>query len=313
MSGVARPTALVDYLRLATDYLKKCGSDSARLDAELLLAHVLGLDRVVLYVNYDRPLIPVEVDAFREALRRRCGGTPIAYITGERPFLSTTVHVTPAVLIPRPETELLVEAVVQWLSRQTGETLMAADVGTGSGAIALGIALAEARAKVAALDVSGDALAVAQLNVERHHLNDRIELLAGDLLTPLVVPPRDATWAGRLDAVVSNPPYVATAELETLARDVRDFEPRIALDGGEDGLAVYRRLIPMAARALRPGGLLALEIGADQGAAVMALLTGSLDWRDVALQQDYAGHDRIVLAEKADKAEKAEKGTTDGS
>lgn len=306
MSGVPRPTALVDYLRLATDYLKKCGSDSPRLDAELLLAHALGLDRVALYVNHDRPLIRTEVDAFREMLRRRCGGTPVAYITGERPFLSTIVHVTPAVLIPRPETELLVEAVVQWLGRQAGETLLVADVGTGSGAIALGIALAEPRAKLAALDVSGDALAVARMNVERHHLTDRIELLAGDLLTPLLLPPRDAVWAGRLDAVVSNPPYVATAELATLPRDVREFEPRIALDGGVDGLAVYRRLIPMAARALKPGGLLALEIGADQGAAVTELLADSPAWRGVAVQQDYAGHDRIVLAEKA------EKGSQDG-
>lgn len=301
MSTGPRPTALVDYLRLATDYLKKCGSDSARLDAELLLAHVLGLDRVALYVNHDRPLVPDEVDAFREMLRRRCQGMPIAYITGERAFLSTTVQVSPAVLIPRPETELLVEAVVDWLGRQSGSTLMIADVGTGSGAIAIGIALAEPRATVAALDVSADALSVAGTNVERHQLVARIELVSGDLLTPLLVPPRGDVWAGRLDAVVSNPPYVATKELETLPRDVRDYEPRVALDGGEDGLAVYRRLIPMAARVLRPGGLLALEIGADQRAAVAALLAEAASWRNVRVRQDYAGHDRVVLAEKAEK------------
>ena len=148
MSTAPRPTALVDYLRLATDYLQNCGIDSARLDAELLLAHVLDLDRVALYVNYDRPLVQKEVDEFRDMLRRRCRGTPIAYITGERPFLSTSLHVSPAVLIPRPETELLVEAVVEWLRQRPGETLFVADVGTGSGAIAVGIALAEPRARV---------------------------------------------------------------------------------------------------------------------------------------------------------------------
>lgn len=298
MSTAPRPTALVDYLRLATDYLQNCGIDSARLDAELLLAHVLDLDRVALYVNYDRPLVQKEVDEFRDMLRRRCRGTPIAYITGERPFLSTSLHVSPAVLIPRPETELLVEAVVEWLRQRPGETLFVADVGTGSGAIAVGIALAEPRARVVALDVSTDALAVAQTNVQRHQLSDRVQLLAGDLLNPLLVPSLRQWPMGKLDVIVSNPPYIPTAELDTLSRDVREHEPRIALDGGDDGLAVYRRLIPMAEPALVPGGLLALEIGADQGDAVVSLLNADGRWREVRLQKDYAGHDRIVLATK---------------
>lgn len=298
MSSGTQPTALVDYLRLATEYLQKCGSGSPRLDAELLLAHVLGVDRVALYVNHDRPLVPDEVGAFRELLRQRGRGTPMAYILGERPFLSTSLVVSPAVLIPRPETELLVEAALAWLAEQPGASLLVADVGTGSGAIAIGIALAEPRAHVMALDVSADAARVARANVDRHDVNDRVEVLAGDLLTPLLVPPRSARFRGRLDAVVSNPPYIATAELDTLPRDVREHEPRIALDGGPDGLAAYRRLIPMAGQALRPGGLLALEIGADQGEAVAALLAADDGWRDVRVEKDYAGHDRIVLSIK---------------
>lgn len=298
MSSASKPQALVDYLRLATEYLQKCGSDSPRLDAELLLAHVLGVDRVALYVNHDRPLVPTEVDTFRELLRQRGRGRPVAYILGERAFLTTSLAVNPAVLIPRPETELLVEAVVAWLAEQPGDSLLVADVGTGSGAIAIGIALAEPRAHVVAIDVSADAAQVAQANLERHALQGRVEVVVGDLLTPVLVPPRNARFHGGLDAVVSNPPYIATNELDTLPRDVREHEPRIALDGGADGLHAYRRLIPMASQALRSGGLLALEIGADQGDAVAALISQTGVWRSTRVQKDYAGYDRIVLSIK---------------
>jgi len=293
-----RPRALADYLRLAADYLKTSGSTSPRLDAELLLGHVLGLDRVALYVNFDRPLVPEEVDAFRELLRRRARGTPIAYILGRKPFLDTTLVVGPGVLIPRPETELLVEAAVGWLRERPGDRLLAADVGTGSGAVAVGIALSEPRTHVIAVDISADAVRTARINVERHRLNERVEVMEGDLLAPVAKSPRASQYVGGLDAVVSNPPYIASGEWGALPKDVRDFEPRLALDGGPDGLAVYRRLIPMAAQALRPGGLLALEIGAGQGPALTALLARDGRWRDVRVQQDYAGHDRIVLAHK---------------
>lgn len=293
-----KPQALLDYLRLAVDYLGKCGSESPRLDAELLLAHVLKLDRVALYVNHDRPLVNEEVDAFRELLRQRGRGVPIAYIVGEQPFLTTSLHVSPAVLIPRPETELLVEAVVEQMRELPGDELLVADVGTGSGAIAVGVALAEPRARVVALDVSSGAAEVASANVERHGLGERVRIVVGDLLAPLLSEAGHADYKGRLDVVVSNPPYIATDELALLPRDVREFEPVLALDGGADGLDVYRRLIPMAAEALRPGGLLALEIGADQGAAVPKLLADDGRWVDVSVRHDYAGHDRIVLAFK---------------
>lgn len=298
MTERAQPKTLLDYLRLATDFLKKRHCPSPRLDAELLLAHVLKMDRVALYVNFDRPLVPPEVDAFREALRRRGRGEPMAYIVGEKPFLNTSLYVTPAVLIPRPETELLVEAVAARLKEMPGERLFAADVGTGSGAIAIGIALAEPRVHVAAVDVSPEAVEVAKRNVARHGLDGRVRVLVGDLLAPLL----DGSYAvadGGLDVVVSNPPYIPTGELSGLPRDVRDFEPRIALDGGTDGLVAYRRLVPMAEKALRPGGLLALEIGSDQGEPLRRMLTGG-GWSDVRVEQDYAGQDRFVLAVKGE-------------
>ena len=226
---MSAPRALMDYLRLAADYLSRCGSPSARLDAELLLGHVLGMDRVSLYVNHDRPLEPGEVEAYRRVLRERCRGTPVAYITGKKEFMRVTLKVTPAVLIPRPETELLVEAAVQRLRAASGP-LLVTDVGTGSGAIAIGLALSLPAARVLATDISPAALAVARENVTAHGLDGRIELLEGDLLAPV----SDAVRAGRigpLDAVVSNPPYIPARDWESLPRSVRDYEPRLALDG----------------------------------------------------------------------------------
>lgn len=295
-----KPVAIVDYLRLATGYLENCGSGTARLDAELLLADVLDLDRMALYVNFDRPLEPAEVATYRDTLRRRCQGTPIAYITGRKEFLTATLTVNSAVLIPRPETELLVEAIVERLGDgewAKGAPLIA-DVGTGSGAIAIGLARALPTAELVAVDVSSDALAVARDNAARHDLDDRIQFIAGDLLTPLLVPPRDERYAGQLDVIVSNPPYIPTNELEKLPRDIKQYEPRVALDGGPDGLALYRRLVPAAARGLKSGGLLALEIGSDQGPALRSLLADAGGWERIEVLRDYADLDRIVLAWK---------------
>ena len=304
-----QPRALMDYLRLATDYLQRCGSPSARLDAEVLLGHVLGMDRVSLYVNHDRPLVPREVDAYREVLRARGRGMPVAYITGKKEFLRMTLAVTPDVLIPRPETELLVEAVVRRL-QPLDRPLLLADVGTGSGAIAIGLARGLPRARVLAVDISPAAAAVARRNAAAQGVADRIVILEGDLLAPVAAWLSGGTesagaggdhlnehgrYTSGLDAVVSNPPYIPARDWEKLPRDVREFEPRVALDGGPDGLAVYRRLVPQAAAVLRPGGLLALEIGHDQENAVRALLEGD-QWNAVRVEKDYAGHPRVVLA-----------------
>ncbi|MBO8142659.1 MAG: peptide chain release factor N(5)-glutamine methyltransferase [Firmicutes bacterium] len=298
MSAPAAPRPLMEYVRLATGYLKNCGSPSPRLDAELLLAHVLGTDRVSLYVNHDRPLVLEEVEAYRTVLRQRCRGMPVAYITGRRAFLSFDLRVGPQVLIPRPETELLVEAAVQELP--ANESLHLCDVGTGSGAVAIGLARALPRARVLAVDISPEALAVARENVAACGLENRIAVVEGDLLSPLLDRER-ATIAGGartglLDAVVSNPPYIPSGQWENLPREIKDYEPRIALDGGEDGLEVYRRLIPQASLALRPGGLLALEIGHDQETRVQELLAAGGAFGAVKVIKDYAGHPRVVLA-----------------
>src|SRR5690606_26723656 len=223
----ATPRALMDYLRLAADYLGRCGSPSARLDAEVLLGHVLGMDRVALYVNHDQPLEPAEVDAYRAALRARCQGTPVAYITGKKEFLGMTLAVNRHVLIPRPETELLVEAVVRRLADAAGKAgpgapLLIADVGTGSGAIALGIARALPHARLLAVDVSPGALAVARENAAAHGLQDRVVLLEGDLLAPVAQeltqgPPAaggtrpPASWTRWCPTRLTSPPGTGTS------------------------------------------------------------------------------------------------------
>lgn len=304
MTAPAAPVALVDYLRLATDYLQKSGSDSARLDAELLLGHVLGMDRMSLYVNFDRPLHTAEVDGFRELLRRRGRGEPVAYITGRKEFRGLMLETTPAALIPRPETELLVEAVLERLaeggSADAAETggVRVADVGTGSGAIAIALAAALPGVQVAAVDISEEALALARRNAEAHGVGGCIRFLSGDLLEPLLQGGFGSMGVGGLDAVVSNPPYIASADWGQLPKDVREFEPRLALDGGRDGLDCYRRLEPQAWDVLKPGGLLAMEIGAEQGGAVAKLLTAAGRWHGVEVLPDYGGRDRIALAVK---------------
>lgn len=308
-----KPVVLVDYLRLAHEYLEKNGIETARLDAEILLGDVLSMDRMSLYVNFDQPLEPGEVDRFRTALQRRHRGEPVAYITGRREFLRATLAVTPAVLIPRPETELLVETVLERLPAKEsaerdsadgeaddagGPLLRLADVGTGSGAIAIGLAMERNDASVVALDVSEDALEVARRNAETCGVAGQIRFVQGDLLAPLQDGADGESFAGGFDAVVSNPPYVATGEWDRLPAGIRKYEPRVALDGGPDGLDLYRRLVPEANAVLKAEGLLALEIGAEQGPAVVGLLTEASGWRHVQLLQDYAGRDRFVVATK---------------
>ncbi|HHW13661.1 MAG TPA: peptide chain release factor N(5)-glutamine methyltransferase, partial [Firmicutes bacterium] len=276
-----------ELLRRTTRYFEEKGLPSPRLDAEVLLAWALGCERVDLYVNYDRPLEPDEVARYRELVGRRAKRVPVAFLRGFKEFFALPFAVSPAVLIPRPETETLVQVALEWLAEQgaevtlpTGKRLTAqepkaggwtlADVGTGSGCIAVTVAKCAPGVRVIATDRSPDALAVAQTNAERHGVADRVTFLAGDGPEPLFA----GGWAGRLDAVLSNPPYIPTPVLAELAQDIA-YEPREALDGGPDGLDFYRRWLPRFAALLRPGGLLAVEIGHDQGAAVPALAGGT--------------------------------------
>ncbi|HSP65621.1 MAG TPA: peptide chain release factor N(5)-glutamine methyltransferase, partial [Candidatus Deferrimicrobium sp.] len=226
---------LMEVVRLSAGYLESHGSDSPRLDAELLAATALRVRRLDIYLQFDRPLDEEQLTAIRELVRRRGDGEPVAHITGEREFHGRPFKVSPEVLIPRPETELLVDLALQ-RAADRGDGVRIADVGTGSGCIAITLAAACPGAAVTATEVSAAARAVASANLRRHGLTDRVELLSGSWCQPL---------AGRtFDIVVSNPPYIVTAKIDTLARDVRHHEPVLALDGGADGLDAYRALFP---------------------------------------------------------------------
>lgn len=277
----------MEVLRWTAQDLEQRGSGSPRLDAEVLLAHVLQLDRVGLYLAHDRPLDADERARYRKCVERRRAGEPVAYITGVKEFYALPLTVDARVLIPRPETELLVEEAIRVLgvAREGGRAL---DVGTGSGAIVVAL-LRECPALLAdATDVSEDALAVAAANALRHGVQGRLRLLHGSLDEPVAGEPP-------YDLVVANLPYIPTAELAVLPVSVRSFEPRGALDGGDDGLALVRRLVARAPALLAPGGHLLLEIGAGQAAAVVEEAARQPDLAPARVLPDYAGIDRVVI------------------
>ncbi|HSY69974.1 MAG TPA: peptide chain release factor N(5)-glutamine methyltransferase [Edaphobacter sp.] len=262
--------------------------DQAARDAELLLLHALQVSRVTLLAHPDRELTPGEQAVYEDTITRRLRHEPIQYITGQQEFYGLLLNVTPAVLIPRPETEHLVEAVLKLLP--TNRPLKIADIGTGSGAIAIALAVHLPNAEIVALDISTEALAIAAANAREHDLADRIRFLQSDLLSAL----NDEAEA--FDAVVSNPPYVAETDRATLHPQVRDHEPATALFAGETGLDIYRRLVSEAHNALKPNGLLALEIGYGQQQALIDLLA---NWREVSFIKDLQNVPRVVLAKRA--------------
>jgi release factor glutamine methyltransferase len=289
VSPAATPRPL-ELARLAAEHLASKGVDDGRLDAELLLAHVLGVRRLDLYLQFERPLEEEEVAAYREAVRRRGRREPLQYITGEAAFRELVLRVDPRVLIPRPETEVLVGEVLAWARGRAvdGGGLVALDVGTGSGAIALSLLREGPFERVVATDVSAGALEVAALNAAAVGEAARVELRAGSV------------WAAvgegeRFHVIVANPPYVMDSERPVLMPEVRDHEPEGALFAGPDGLTVVREIVAGAAAHLRPGGLLALELAPGQAAAVVELASaaGLSSPRVVA---DLAGRERVVLA-----------------
>lgn len=273
----------------SADYLEGKGVETGRLDAEHLLAHVLGVDRLQLYLEFERPLTPPELDGYRPLLKRRAGREPLQYILGAQPFRELELAVDPSVLIPRPETEALVGHVLEWAMASERADVRALDVGTGSGAIALSLALEGPFASVVATDVDEAALEVARRNCAAAGLDDLVELRCGQSFEPL-------DDEERFDVIVSNPPYVAESDAASLQIEVREWEPARALFGGPDGLDVLRNLGSGAFEHLRPGGLLALEVGLGQAEAVAEIL-GALDaYGDVRTLRDYAGKERFVLA-----------------
>lgn len=250
------PRVAVEFLRLAVPYLDRHRVGTPRLDAEVLLAHVLGITRLELYARLDQPLSRPEVDAYREALRRRAAREPVAYITGRREFYGMLLGVAPGVLIPRPETEFLVELALREVAPEN--EVLFADIGTGTGALAVAVASRRPRAVGVGIDVSARALACARANAATHAVGARLSWIQGDGARCLA--PRS------MDLILSNPPYIPTARLNELEPEIRCFEPRNALDGGPDGLGVARRFAGEAGRVLREGGLLLMELG-EQGQA----------------------------------------------
>lgn len=281
----------LELTRKAAAVFEERGFENARLEAELLLSGVLGIKRLDLYLHPERPLTGAELDRFRTAVRRRLRREPLQYVLGTAAFRQLELTVDSRVLIPRPETEVLVGLVLEWArSRPAGGRVL--DVGTGSGAIALSLAAEGSFHEVVATDVSGDALDVARANAARAGLADRVEFRQGDLLE--AVRPDE-----RFVAIVSNPPYVGESERATLEPEVRDHEPALALFAGDAGLDVVTRLVADAQRHLEPGGLLALELGAGQGEAVLALVRAAGGYAEGRMVADLAGRQRFVLAERA--------------
>ena len=274
-------------LQEATQALSNEGVDSPRLDAELLLADTVAANRAWLLAHPDRRLTPKELTRFRDLVARRAAREPLAYILGHREFFGLDLLVDARVLVPRPETELLVERALAWLrQRHRPKAARIADVGAGSGAIAVALAVHLPTAVVYALDASPGPLAVTGENARRHGVEARVHCLQGDLLAPLPVV---------VDLVAANLPYVATHEWSGLAPEIREHEPRAALDGGTDGLEIIGRLLRTAGAHLAKEGAIVVEIGAGQGAAATALAKEQFPGALVELQRDYAGLDRLAV------------------
>jgi release factor glutamine methyltransferase len=288
------PWTVLKLLQWTSDYFTQKGVDAPRASAELLLAHVLSQDRLSLYLNYDSPLEPPELAAFRQCIKRRVAGEPVQYITGSKEFWSLKLWVSPAVLIPRPETEVLVETVVDFVRQRefTWKGVRTIDVGTGSGAIAIALAKELPSMKIVATDLSAAALRLARENAIQHQVDDRIHFVRTDMFAGI------SGARGGFSVLVANPPYVSHAEFPELPREVRDFEPRYALDGGADGLAVIRHIVAQAPPILQSSGALFMEMGAGQAERVIALVRSTQQYRQHRVIKDYSGIDRILVAEK---------------
>ncbi|MGA9525540.1 MAG: peptide chain release factor N(5)-glutamine methyltransferase [Myxococcaceae bacterium] len=276
-------------LTWTTQHFEKKEIDAPRLTAEILLSHVLKVDRVRLYVDLDRPLSKEELATYRGLIERRSSGEPTHYLTGHREFYGRTFKVDPRVLIPRPETELLVEAVLREVPKEAPARLL--DLCVGSGAVAVTLAAERPQASVWATDLSPDAVAVSRENAEALGVGARVTIREGDLFSPL--PP-----GVRFDALASNPPYIRSSDIGTLQAEVQR-EPHLALDGGADGLDLIRRIAREGQSWVKGGGRLAMEIGEEQGDAVKRLLEET-GWVDVSVEKDLARLDRLVLARAPD-------------
>lgn len=288
----SEPWTIGRLLAWTTDYLKQSGAASPRLDAEVLLATAIGCERIQLYTSFNEPASEETRTAFRELVRRRAEGIPVAYLVGHREFYSLSFRVTPAVLIPRPETEhVVIETLDLLKALPDGPPLDIVDVGTGSGVIAICLARQTPRCRLQAVDISPEALEVARKNAEDHAVADRIQFSAGDLLSNF--PPQP-----QFDVVVSNPPYVSDSELAEAAREVRDQEPHLALRGGSTGAEIIARLIPQAGQRLRAQGWLIMEISPLIELRVRDLIRTCGQFAEPIVVKDLAGLARVIRCQR---------------
>jgi len=288
-------------LNWTTEYLTDKGIDSPRLSAELLLSHAVGLKRIELYTQFDKPVTKQQLDELHNLTERAGRHEPIAYLTGKIEFYCLEFQVSPDCMIPRPETELLAERAIEFLRSRTNKQLVC-DLCTGCGCIAIAIAQNHPDANIIATDISDSALAIAAKNIEKHQLKDRIKLLCGDLFDPLV-PQLDVEKLvldsdRGFDLIVCNPPYVSAPEFEKLDRNIKDYEPKLALFAGVDGLDVYRQIIEKADSFLKPDAALMLEVGYRQGKAIRELLEKANCFAEITIEKDHHNNDRIAIAKK---------------
>ena len=284
---------MLEVIQKSTEFLAVKGVEPPRLQAELLLAHLLGLPRMRLYLNFERVLTRTEVDGFRELVKRRGRREPLQHIVGSTSFCGLEMAVDRRVLVPRQETEILAELgwqFLQQLSTLSPQPSTALDLGTGSGCLAIALAVKCQAAQVWASDVSPEALGLAKQNAARRNVAERIQFLHGDGFSPL---PEKLQF----DLVISNPPYIPTAEIELLQPEVRDFDPRRALDGGPDGLVLFRRLAAEAGEFLKPGGRMMLEFGDGQAEAVRNIFE-SQQWIVEAVKNDYSHRPRSLILKR---------------
>ena len=281
---------VLEAIQKSAEFLGKKGVESPRLQTELFLAHLLKLPRMKLYLNFERALSPAETDALRELVKRRGRREPLQHIVGSTSFCGFEIAVNRQALVPRPETELLAEAGWQFLSTINHQPSIALDFGTGTGCIAIALAVKCPNAKIVATDISAEAITLAKENAVRNGVTERIEFFQGDRFATL---PDDA----RFDLIISNPPYIPSAEIETLQPEVRDFDPRAALDGGADGLDFYRLFAAQAKPFLKPDGKIMLEFGDGQAEAIRNIFETE-KWIVEAVKDDYSQRARILIARR---------------
>jgi len=289
---------ILELISWSTDYLSKYNIDNARLEAEILLSHCLNVNRLDLYLNHTKPLEKKELDNFKGLIKRRVEGEPIQYITGKKEFWSLQFKVDPRGLIPRQETELVVEECAKILMKICADPIYMMDIGTGTGVIAISLLkeMEKKRRKIKAfaLDICPDALSLARENAIIHRVDKDMHLLAIDVREGKL----PFKTVRKFDLVVSNPPYVKSGDMEKLAVEIKDHEPSIALDGGEDGLKFYPPIIQIAKSFLKEGGWLVLEIGNGMGETVANLISQSKSFSSPQLTKDYAGLQRVIEAQR---------------